>query len=46
MKGVPEKIKPIILLLSMSLVCIGMVFIVNQFKKEPEVKEIKALLVN
>ncbi len=42
MKGVPEKIKPIILLLSMSLVCIGMVFIVNQFKKEPEVKEIKA----
>jgi hypothetical protein len=31
-----NKLKPIFLLLSMSLVCVGMIFVVKQFKKEPE----------
>ncbi len=42
MKKVIEKIKPILLLLGMSLMCVLMVFVVNQFKKEPEIKEVTA----
>lgn len=36
MNNILNKLKPVLLLLSMSLVCVGMVFIVKQFKKEPE----------
>jgi len=42
MKKVIEKIKPILLLLAMSLICVLMVFVVNQFKKEPEINEVTA----
>ena len=42
MKKVIEKIKPILLLLGMSLICVLIVFVVNQFKKEPEIKEVTA----
>ena len=42
MKKIVEKIKPVLLLLSMSLVCAVMIFITNQFKRDPEIKEIKA----
>ena len=42
MKKVIEKIKPILLLLGMSLICVLMVFVVNQFKKEPEINEVTA----
>ena len=42
MKKIVEKIKPVLLLLSMSLVCAVMIFVTNQFKRDPEIKEIKA----
>ena len=42
MKKTIEKIKPILLLLSMSFVSVTMVFVVNQFQKKPEINEIKA----
>ena len=42
MKKVIEKIKPILLLLAMSLICVLMVFVVNQFKREPEMNEVTA----
>jgi len=42
MEKVIEKIKPILLLLAMSFISVLMVFVVNQFKKEPETNEVTA----
>ncbi len=42
MKRVFEKLKPVLLLLSMSLVSFGIVWVVNQFKKEPIDTEIQS----